>query len=140
MLKGYPVVALGVQRGGNRHATGVGSSYNEPAVHSVRGRQPAVWQPPSNGAAEASERAVVPKQRQASATAGLGTAFVAAASPKLRPGEGRLALVLPATVCTGPSWEQTRSLIERNFVLGSLRPTIRYGGTSRTAQTSPRRC
>ena len=57
------------------------------------------------------------KQRQASATAGLGAAFVAAASPKLRPGEGRLALVLPATVCTGPSWEQTRSLIERDFVL-----------------------
>ena len=57
------------------------------------------------------------KSRQASATAGLGAAFVAAASPKLRPGEGRLALVLPATVCTGPSWEQTRSLIERDFTL-----------------------
>ena len=57
------------------------------------------------------------KQRQASATAGLGAAFVAAASPKLRPGEGRLALVLPATVCTGPSWEQTRSLIEHDFAL-----------------------
>ena len=58
------------------------------------------------------------KSRQASATAGLGAAFVATASPRLRPGEGRLALVLPATVCTGPSWEQTRSLIEREFVLG----------------------
>ena len=57
------------------------------------------------------------KQRQASATAGLGAAFVAAASPKLRPGEGRLALVLPATVCTGPSWKQTRSLIEHDFAL-----------------------
>ena len=57
------------------------------------------------------------KKRQASATAGLGAAFVAAASPKLRPGEGRLALVLPATVCTGPSWEQTRALIERDFAL-----------------------
>ena len=57
------------------------------------------------------------KSRQASATAGLGTAFVAAAAPKLRPGEGRLALVLPATVCTGPSWAQTRSLIERDFNL-----------------------
>ena len=57
------------------------------------------------------------KQRQASATAGLGAAFVAAAAPKLRPGEGRLALVLPATVCTGPSWEQTRFLIERDFTL-----------------------
>ena len=57
------------------------------------------------------------KSRQATATAGLGAAFVAAASPKLRPGEGRLALVLPATVCTGPSWQQTRSLIERDFAL-----------------------
>ena len=57
------------------------------------------------------------KSMQASATAGLGAAFVAAASPKLRPGEGRLALVLPATVCTGPSWEQTRTLIERDFTL-----------------------
>ena len=57
------------------------------------------------------------KSRQASATAGLGAAFVAAAVPKLRPNEGRLALVLPATVCTGPSWEQTRALIQRDFVL-----------------------
>ena len=57
------------------------------------------------------------KSRQATATAGLGAAFVAAASPKLRPGEGRLALVLPATVCTGPSWQQTRALIERDFTL-----------------------
>ena len=57
------------------------------------------------------------KTRRASATAGLGAAFVAAASPKLRPGEGRLALVLPATVCTGPSWRQTRALIERDFAL-----------------------
>ena len=57
------------------------------------------------------------KSMQASATAGLGAAFVAAASPKLRPGEGRLALVLPVTVCTGPSWKQTRALIERDFAL-----------------------
>ncbi len=57
------------------------------------------------------------KSRMGTATAGLGAAFVAAASPKLRPGEGRLALVLPATVCTGPSWQQTRSLIERDFAL-----------------------
>ena len=53
----------------------------------------------------------------ASSTAGLGAAFVAAASPKLRPGEGRLALVLPMTVCTGPSWSQTRSLIENDYLL-----------------------
>ena len=58
--------------------------------------------------------------RQASATAGLGGAFVAAASPKLRPGEGRMALVLPITVCTGPSWVQTRALIERDFTLDTV--------------------
>ena len=57
------------------------------------------------------------RSRHASATAGLGAAFVAAASPKMRPGEGRLALVLPATVCTGPSWGQTRALIEQDFNL-----------------------
>ena len=57
------------------------------------------------------------RSRQATATAGLGAAFVAAATPKLRPSEGRLALVLPVTVCTGPSWKQTRSLIEHDFVL-----------------------
>ena len=60
------------------------------------------------------------KSRQASATARLGAAFVAAAAPKLRPGEGRLALMLPATVCTGPSWGQTRSLIERDFSLNMV--------------------
>ena len=60
------------------------------------------------------------KSRPASATAGLGAAFVAAAAPKLRPGEGRLALVLPATVCTGPSWRQTRALIERDFTLDTV--------------------
>ncbi len=60
------------------------------------------------------------KARQASATAGLGAAFVAAASPKLRPGEGRLALVLPLTVCTGPSWRQTRALIERDYELDTV--------------------
>ena len=76
------------------------------------------------GSLPANERRVLQRElsdrlssRQASATAGLGAAFVAAASPKLRPGEGRLALVLPATVCTGPSWAQTRSLIERDFNL-----------------------
>lgn len=60
------------------------------------------------------------KARQASATAGLGAAFVAAATPKLRPSEGRLALVLPLTVCTGPSWRQTRALIERDFMLDTV--------------------
>ena len=60
------------------------------------------------------------KSRPATATAGLGAAFVAAVTPKLRPGEGRLALVLPATVCTGPSWEPTRALIEQDFTLNMV--------------------
>ena len=57
------------------------------------------------------------RERQASATAGLGSPFVAAAAPKLRPGEGRLALVLPLTVCTGPSWAPTRRIVEQEFSL-----------------------
>ena len=57
------------------------------------------------------------REQQASATAGLGAAFVAAVAPRLRRGEGRLALVLPATVCTGPAWAQTRALIEQEFAL-----------------------
>ena len=60
------------------------------------------------------------KSRKGSAIAGMGAAFVAAASPKLRPGAGRMALVLPATVCTGQAWEQTRSLIEENFTLDTV--------------------
>ena len=60
------------------------------------------------------------KSRNATVTAGLGAAFVAAAAPKLRPGEGRIALVLPLTVCTGQSWRQTRQLIEREFLLDAV--------------------
>ncbi len=55
--------------------------------------------------------------RQGSATAGLGPAFVATVARRLRLEEGRLALVLPSAFSTGPSWEQTRSLIEQNFHL-----------------------
>ncbi len=58
--------------------------------------------------------------RLASATAGLGPAFVATAARRLRLGEGRLALVLPSTVATGPSWTQTRALIEQDFHLDML--------------------
>lgn len=57
------------------------------------------------------------RTRFASGTAGLGSAFVAAVAPNLRPGEGRLALVLPSALCTGPSWRQTRALIESEFEL-----------------------
>ena len=58
--------------------------------------------------------------RLATATAGLGPAFVATAARRLRLGEGRLALVLPSTLSTGPSWTQTRALIEQDFHLDML--------------------
>ncbi len=57
------------------------------------------------------------KNRQGTANAGLGASFVATATPKLHPNSGRMALVLPITLCTGSSWQQTRSLIERYFNL-----------------------
>ena len=60
------------------------------------------------------------RNMQGSAVAGMGAAFVAAAAPKLRPSEGRLALILPVTVCTGSSWQQTRALIEREFMLDTV--------------------
>ena len=76
---------------------------------------------PSNARPKlASRLSALIRRRFASSTSGLGSAFVAAASPKLRPGEGRLALILPVSVCTGPSWEQTRTLIERNLVLNMV--------------------
>ena len=60
------------------------------------------------------------KYRRASVTAGLGAAFVAAAWPWIREGEGRMALVLPSTVCTGPSWGSTRYLINERFTLDMI--------------------
>ena len=90
---------------------------NPPFTRSVGGNLLFGSLPPGERRKLQSELSRRLRSRQASATAGLGAAFVAAAAPKLRPGEGRLALVLPATVCTGPSWAQTRSLIERDFTL-----------------------
>ena len=90
---------------------------NPPFTRSVGGNMLFGSLPPAERAKLQKELSSRLKSRQASATAGLGAAFVATASPRLRPGEGRLALVLPATLCTGPSWQQTRSLIETNFVL-----------------------
>ena len=90
---------------------------NPPFTRSVGGNLLFGSLPSSDRRKLQSELSLILKKKQASATAGLGAAFVAAASPKLRPGEGRLALVLPATVCTGPSWEQTRALIEHDFAL-----------------------
>ena len=93
---------------------------NPPFTRSVGGNLLFGSLPPSDRRRLQNELSRRLKSRPATATAGLGAAFVAAAVPKLRPGEGRLALVLPATVCTGPSWQQTRALIERDFILDTV--------------------
>lgn len=90
---------------------------NPPFTRSVVGNLLFGSLPKSDRATLRKELARRLKKRHATATAGLGAAFVAAAAPKLREGEGRLALVLPISVCTGASWQQTRSLIERDFTL-----------------------
>lgn len=52
----------------------------------------------------------------ANITAGLGSVFVAAADPHIKSG-GRLALVLPKTLLSGPAWDKTRQLIRRSYEL-----------------------
>ena len=90
---------------------------NPPFTRSVGGNLLFGNRPPADRRRLQDELSRRLKEQQASATAGLGAAFVAAAAPRLRPGEGRIALVLPATVCTGPAWRQTRELIEQEFAL-----------------------
>lgn len=90
---------------------------NPPFTRSVVGNKLFGNRPPADRRRLQDELARRLREQQASATAGLGAAFVAAVAPRLRPGEGRIALVLPATVCTGPAWTQTRELIEQEFVL-----------------------
>ena len=117
--------------GGARRVTGRGSrSAAEGETASLPELDLAIMNPPFTrpqmlfGSLPTAERRKIQSElnrrlqsRRATANAGMGAAFVAAASPKLRPGEGRLALVLPATVCTGQAWQQTRSLIESDFNL-----------------------
>ena len=55
----------GCGRGCNSKAPGPRPGNYEPAVHSVRGRQPTIWQPPSSRAAETSERVVAPSEAEA---------------------------------------------------------------------------
>jgi len=59
------------------------------------------------------------KQIGASATAGLGSVFVALADRWLEP-EGRLAFVLPAAVASGEAWADTRQLIVSRYHLETV--------------------
>ena len=59
------------------------------------------------------------KQIGASATAGLGSVFVALADRWLKP-EGRLAFVLPAALASGEAWADTRELIAAKYHLETV--------------------
>jgi hypothetical protein len=59
------------------------------------------------------------KQIGASATAGLGSVFVALADRWLKP-EGRLAFVLPAALLSGEAWADTRGLIASRYHLETV--------------------
>ena len=55
----------------------------------------------------------------ASATAGLGSVFVAVANQYLKAG-GRMALVLPAALASGVAWKKTRELFAQGYVVEYL--------------------
>ncbi len=59
------------------------------------------------------------KRLGASATAGLGSVFVALADRWLNPG-GRLAFVLPAALASGEAWAPTRQLIAERYHLETV--------------------
>jgi hypothetical protein len=59
------------------------------------------------------------KKIGASATAGLGSVFVALADLWLKP-EGRLAFVLPAALVSGEAWADTRQLIASGYELETV--------------------
>ena len=59
------------------------------------------------------------KQIGASATAGLGSVFVALADRWLKP-KGRLAFVLPAALASGEAWADTRQLIASRYHLETV--------------------
>ncbi len=59
------------------------------------------------------------KQIGASATAGLGSVFVALADRRLK-ADGRLAFVLPAALASGEAWAETRELIAARYHLETV--------------------
>jgi hypothetical protein len=59
------------------------------------------------------------KQIGASATAGLGSVFVALADRWLKP-KGRLAFVLPAALASGEAWASTRELLAHRYHLETV--------------------
>jgi len=91
---------------------------NPPFVRSVGGNLLFGSLPDERGMLQAELKRRV-KQIGASATAGLGSVFVALADRWLKP-DGRLAFVLPAAVASGEAWAPTRQLIADGYHLETV--------------------
>ncbi len=112
--------------------TGAGSSYatkatvpaldlcvmNPPFVRSVGGNLLFGSLPDERGRLQTELKRRV-KEIGASATAGLGSVFVALADKWLKP-NGRLAFVLPAALASGEAWGDTRRLIAESYHLETV--------------------
>jgi hypothetical protein len=91
---------------------------NPPFVRSVGGNLLFGSLPDERGKLQAELKRRV-KQIGASATAGLGSVFVALADRWLKP-DGRLAFVLPAALASGEAWSDTRKLIADRYHLETV--------------------
>ena len=91
---------------------------NPPFVRSVGGNLLFGSLPDERGGLQAELKRRV-GQIGASATAGLGSVFVALADRWLKTG-GRLAFVLPAAVASGEAWAETRQLISDRYHLETV--------------------
>ncbi len=91
---------------------------NPPFVRSVGGNLLFGSLPDERGAMQKELKRRV-KEIGASATAGLGSVFVALADLRLKNG-GRLAFVLPAAVASGEAWARTRELIADSYHLETV--------------------
>ncbi|RWL50126.1 MAG: hypothetical protein EOR60_01840 [Mesorhizobium sp.] len=91
---------------------------NPPFVRSVGGNLLFGSLPDQRGAMQKELKARV-KNIGASATAGLGSVFVALADRRLAKG-GRLAFVLPAALASGEAWGPTRRLIAERYHLETV--------------------
>lgn len=92
---------------------------NPPFVRSVGGNLLFGSLPDERGALQKELKRLLLKLPGASATAGLGSVFVALASNRLSE-KGRLAFVLPAALASGEAWGATRKLIADQYHLETV--------------------
>jgi len=92
---------------------------NPPFVRSVGGNLLFGSLPDDRGELQKELKKLLLKLPGASATAGLGSVFVALANRRLSE-KGRLAFVLPAALVSGEAWGETRSLIADQYHLETV--------------------